>query len=119
MLDILRVHHEKQVQTRLKAGQKWQERGLVFCNRYGGFLLADVVMREFHALLVKADLPKMRFHDLRHTMATLLLESDVHPKKVQERLGHSSIKITIDTYSHVLPSMHQDVARKLDNLLAD
>ena len=50
-------------------------------------------------------------------MATILLESDVHPKKVQERFGHSSIAITMDTYSHVLPSMHQDVAHKLDDLL--
>jgi len=49
-------------------------------------------------------------------MATMLLESDVLPKKVQERLGHSTIAITMDTYSHVLPSMHQDVARKLDDL---
>jgi integrase len=59
----------------------------------------------------------MRFHDLRHTMATILLESDVHPKKVQERLGHSSIAIMMDMYSHVLFSMHQDMARKLDDLL--
>ena len=60
---------------------------------------------------------EMCFHDLCHTMVTLLLGSDVHLKKVQERLGHSSIAITMDTYSHVLPSMHQDVARKLDDLV--
>jgi integrase len=76
-------------------------------------------MKQFHALLTKAGLLKMRFHDLRHTMATILLGSDVHPKMVQERLGHSSIAITMDTYSHVLPSMHQDVARKLDDLLEE
>ena len=58
-------------------------------------------------------------NDLRHTMATLLLEADVYPKKVQERLGHSKIAITMDTYSHVLPSMHQDVARKLDDLFKE
>ena len=73
-------------------------------------------MKWFHALLKEAGLPKMQFHDFRHTLATILLESDVHPKKVQERLEHSSIAITMDTYSHVLPSMHQDVARKLDDL---
>ena len=61
----------------------------------------------------------MRFHDLRHTMATVLLESDVHPKKVQEPLGRGSMAIMMDIYSHVLPSMHQDVARKLDDLLKD
>src|SRR6266446_1165280 len=64
----------------------------------------------------KGRVAKMRFHDLRHTMATILLESNVHPKKIQERLGHSSILITMDTYSYVLPSMHQGVARKLDDL---
>ena len=61
----------------------------------------------------------MRFHDLRHTMATILLESDVHPKKVQERLGHSTIAITMDTYSHVLPSMHLDIARKLGDMFEE
>ena len=101
---------------RLRAGGKWHEQGLVFCNRYGRYLLPQVVLDQLHASLAKAGLPKMRFHDLRHTMATILLESDVHPKKVQERLGHSTIAITMDTYSHVLPSMHQDVARKLDDL---
>ncbi len=78
--------------------------------------LFEVVLDQLHALLAKAGLPEMRFNDLRHTMATILLESDVHPKKVQERLGHSIIAKTMDTYSHVLPSMHQDVARKLDDL---
>ena len=64
-----------------------KEQGLVSCNRYGRYLFPKVVLDQLHALLAKAGLPKMRFHDLRHTMATILLESDVHPKKVQERLG--------------------------------
>jgi integrase len=119
LLEALRTHRENQVQARLKAGEKWHEQGLVFCNIHGGFLFPEVVLDELHMLLAKAGLPKLRFHDLRHTMATILLESDVHPKKVQERLGHSSIKITMDTYSHVLPSMHQDVARKLDDILGN
>jgi len=101
---------------RLRAREKWYEQGLVFCNRHGRFLFPEVVLKQIHALLARAGLPEMRFHDLRHTMATILLESDVHPKKVQERLGHSSIAITINTYSHVLPSIYQDVARKLDDL---
>ena len=78
-----------------------------------------MIQVQFHALLARAGLPEMRFHDLRHTMATILLGADVHPKKVQERLGHSKIAITMDTYSHVLPSMHQDVARKLDDLFKE
>jgi len=73
----------------------------------------------FRRLLAEAGLPKMRFHDLRHSMATILLAVGVHPKVVQERLGHSSIAITLDTYSHVLPSMQQDVARKLGEIVRD
>ena len=119
MLEALKIHRERQGLVCLRAGEKWHEQSLVFCNRYGRYLLPQVVSNQFHALLVKAGLPKMRFHDLRHTMATILLESDVHPKKVQERLGHSTIAVTMDTYSHVLPSMHQDVARKLGDMFGD
>jgi integrase len=64
-----------------------------------------------------AKLPRIRFHDLRHTAATLLLSSGVHPKVVQERLGHSQISVTLDTYSHVLASMQEEAAGKLDLLL--
>lgn len=67
----------------------------------------------------RAGSPKMRFHDLRHSMATILLAAGVHPKVVQERLGHSSIKITMDVYSHVLPSMQDDVARMLGEMFKD
>lgn len=62
-------------------------------------------------------MPHVRFHDLRHSHATWLLKSGVHPKVVQERLGHATIGITLDTYSHVLPSMQVDAARKIDDLL--
>jgi integrase len=59
----------------------------------------------------------LRFHDLRHTAATLMLQQGIHPKVVQERLGHSQISLTLDTYSHVLPSMQEDAAQKLDDLV--
>ncbi len=72
----------------------------------------------FEKLLKKAGLPHIRFHDLRHTAATLLLREDVHPKIVQERLGHARIAITLDTYSHVLPSMQQEAAARLDRMFA-
>ena len=58
----------------------------------------------------------MRFHDLRHSAATILMAAGVHPKVVQERLGHSTITMTMDIYSHVLPSMQQDVADKIDDM---
>jgi integrase len=68
-------------------------------------------------LLKRAKLPRIRFHDLQHTAASLLLLAGEHPKVVQERLGHSSIKVTMDTYSHVLPSMQRAAADRLDVLL--
>jgi integrase len=71
-----------------------------------------------HLLLKREKLPDIRFHDLRHTSATLLLSAGVHPKIVQERLGHSQIGVTMDIYSHVLPSMQQEAAGKLDKVLA-
>ena len=73
--------------------------------------------RSFQPLLERAGLPRMRFYDLRHTAATLLLSEGVHPKVVAERLGHSSITITLDTYSHVLKGMQREAAAKLDGLL--
>ena len=67
--------------------------------------------------LLAAGLPRQRFHDLRHTAATLMLKANVHPKVVSERLGHSTIAITLDIYSHVLPDMQRDAADALDDVL--
>nr|MBA2701958.1 tyrosine-type recombinase/integrase [Chloroflexota bacterium] len=72
---------------------------------------------DFHGLLERAGLPRVRFHDLRHTAATLLLASGTHPKLVQELLGHSSIALTLDTYSHVTPTMHDEAAATMERLL--
>src|SRR5450759_4770989 len=71
----------------------------------------------FPELLRKTGLPLIRFHDLRHTAATLMLQQGVHPKVVQERLGHADISLTLNTYSHVLPSMQEEAAEKMDELL--
>ena len=119
VLVVLKAHRVQQDQMRVTAGENWREQGLVFCNRNGGFRLEWYTVTQFHKLLDEAGLPKMRFHDLRHSMATILLAAGVHPKIVQERLGHSNIAVTMDTYSHVLPSMQQDVARKLGELFKE
>jgi len=74
-------------------------------------------VNHFKPLLCAAGLPAIRFHDLRHTSATLLLAAGVHPKVVQERLGHSQIGITLDTYSHVVPTMQLEAATKLDAMM--
>ena len=89
----------------------------VFCAPEGGILQAsNVLQRSYYPLLVSAKLPRIRFHDLRHTAATLLLATKVHPKVVQERLGHAKIATTLDTYSHVLPSMQEDATDHLDRM---
>lgn len=90
---------------------------LVFPNTDGSYQRRFGVFRDhFKALLKRAGLPSVRFHDLRHSSATLLLAEGVHPKIVQERLGHSTIEITLNTYSHTLPTMQKDAVGKLDDL---
>ncbi len=91
----------------------WQEHDYVFCTSIGTHIHPTTDMLEqLNALLEKADLPHIRFHDLRHSAATLLLSQGVHPKVVQELLGHSTINMTMDVYSHVLPSMQQEAINK-------
>jgi integrase len=76
------------------------------------------VAQRFHGLLRKAGLPDIRVHDLRHTAASLHLLKGTHPKVVQEMLGHSTITLTLDTYSHVAPGMHAEAAKKMDSLFS-
>jgi integrase len=95
----------------------WQEHDYVFCTITGTHLRPGHVVDEFKKLLEKADLPDIRFHDLHHSAATLLLSLGVHPKVVQELLGHTQISMTMDIYSHVLPSMQQDAVSRLNSLL--
>jgi integrase len=116
-LDKLRTHKRSQWEERIEVGNRWQENDLVFPSTIGTPMGPRNVVREFKELLQKAGLPEIRFHDLRHTAATLMLQEGVHPKVVQERLGHSQISITMDTYSHVLPAMQEEAAVKLDDLL--
>ena len=89
----------------------------VFRNRDGGPLDPDNVDRSFARHLTLAELPTVRFHDLRHTHASLLIAAGVHPKAIQARLGHTSITTTLNTYGHLMPSAFQGVAEKLDALV--
>ena len=107
----------RQLETRLKAGVFWEEHDYVFCTLVGTHLRPSYVVDEFKKLLKKANLPDIRFHDIRHSAATLLLSLGIHPKVVQEMLGHTQISMTMDIYSHVLPSMQQDAVSKLNDLL--
>src|SRR3954468_23084583 len=97
----------------------WKDNGLVFTTQVGTPLgRQQLVTRSFKPLLSKAGLPDIRFHDLRHTCATLLLGKGVHAKLVQEPLGHATISVTLDTYSHVLPSMTDRTATAMEDLLS-
>jgi integrase len=106
----LRAHRKRQLQERLVVGPDYTDQGLVFAEPDGNPIHPDRFARQFRARLAAADVPAIRFHDLRHTWATLALQAGVHPKVVQEVLGHSSIAITLGTYSHVIPSMQEQAA---------
>ena len=115
----LKSHLERQLEEIDRAGSLWQENGLVFASETGAPLdRRDLTSRRFKPLLKRAGLPHFRFHDLRHTCATLLLTQNVNPKVVSEMLGHSSIAITLDTYSHVLPNMQDSAAHALEVALS-
>jgi integrase len=95
------------------------EHGLAFATKTGTLINpTNLRRRSFAPLLEKAGLPQIRFHDLRHTAATLLFLEGVHPKFVQELLGHATIAITLDTYSHVLPSMGDQTAKAMEVALS-
>ncbi len=115
----LRTHLYRQMQEMQRLGDLYRDQGLVFASE-GGTLInpANLRKRSFGSLLKRAGLPPIRFHDLRHTCATLLFSRDVHPKHVQELLGHSNIAITLDTYSHVIPGMGAQTARAMEDLLS-
>ncbi|TDI55985.1 MAG: site-specific integrase [Acidobacteria bacterium] len=109
-VSVLREHRRRQIEDRLKAGSVWQDTGLVFCREDGTLIKPEWLTRTFNARAKSAGLPKIRLHDLRHTWATLALGAGVHPKIVSERLGHSTISVTLDLYSHVSPGMDKAVA---------
>ena len=116
VIEVLKQHHSRQLEARLKVGSAWEETNFVFTNGHGGFLEPSQLHTMFRSLLKDAGLPQIRFHDLRHSAATILLSIGVHPKVVQELLGHGNISITLDTYSHVLLSMQQEAMDKLNDL---
>jgi integrase len=115
VVEALKLHHTSQLETRLKAGAAWQEHGLVFPNMYGSYFSRMILYSFFKKLLKEAGLPPMRFHDLRHSTATILLSMGVPAKVVQEILRHSNISTTLNTYAHVLPEMHRDAMDKMDD----
>jgi integrase len=118
-VQALRSSRKAQLQERLKRGTGWQDSGFVFVREDGAPYHPERIIVMFKRQARAAGLPVIRLHDLRHTSATLALAAGVHPKVVQERLGHSSINITLDTYSHVVKGLQHDAAEKVAALLVD
>lgn len=119
-IEALKKHKEIQLQWKEAAGSFWHDNDFVFCKPMGEHLDPGYdVLVQLKMLLKKAGLPDIRFHDLRHSTATLLLEQGTNPKIVQEILGHSQISMTMDIYSHVLPTMQIDAMSKLGDILDD
>jgi integrase len=114
LIEELRRVRERQAEYRTLFGPEYQDHDLIFCQPNGKPLRANnIVRRDFRRVLKRASLPQIRFHDLRHCHATLLLRQGVHPKVVQERLGHSTPAFTLQVYSHVLPGLQAEAAEAL------
>lgn len=113
----LRAHRERQAGEREYAQDVWVESGYVFVREDGMPLDPDRISHLFRVAVDAAGLPKIRMHDMRHTAASLALAMGIHPKVVSERLGHSSVAITLDTYSHLTPGLQEDAAERLGEIL--
>jgi len=113
----VQTHRRRQDAERLRLGPGYGDLDLVFCHPDGSPCDPDVISHQFVRHSLKAGLRRIRLHDLRHTHASLALQAGVHPKVVQERLGHSSIKVTLDLYSHVTPGLQDDAASRIAALI--
>lgn len=116
-IKVLRAHYDRQQGERLAAGEKWREHGLIFTTSLGTPIHPRNLLRDFKKLLRDSGLPTIRFHDLRHTAASLMLNNNIPPIVVSRRLGHAKASITLDVYGHLIPSMHTEVADKIDELM--
>jgi len=118
LFDKLSAHKRKQNEIRLRNGLVWGNHDLVFCSELGTpHSIPNLTYRYFRPILLKAELPQIRLYDLRHSNATLLLIAEENPKIVAKRLGHSTVVLTLDTYSHVIPSMQKTATDKLTKML--
>jgi integrase len=117
VVNALCAHRGRQAVERLAAGERWVDLDLVFPSERGTLADGPKVTHRFHKLLKRAELPPMRFHDLRDACASLLLVQGVHPGVVMETLGHSQISLTMNTYSHVLPVLQREAADRMEAVL--
>ena len=117
-LEALRRHRARQLEERLRVGKLWWESDLVFTTKTGALIDPTHLSRRLRTILKRAGMPSegFSFHGLRHTYATLMVLNGEHPKVVQETMGHAKIAQTMDRYSHVLPNMQKDAAKRLNDL---
>jgi len=115
---VLKAHYDKVRMDLAMLEKPFADNRLIFCQLDGHPYRPETISRAFENLAVRAGVKKIRFHDARHTHASLMLKQGIHPKIVQERLGHSSIAITLDTYSHVAPGLQQAAANRFDEVLS-
>lgn len=118
VIQLLKQIQQQQEKNKSSLESAYDDQDLVFANPQGGFLDMDNLTRNFSRMVKTLDVPYIRFHDLRHCHATILMQQGIHPKIVSERLGHTSTKLTMDTYSHVMPNMQKEAAKKLDDFLS-
>ena len=116
-IDKLRDHHQQQMNEKKEMGDRWNENDLIFPSTIGTPTHQRNLLRKFKTLIEESGLREIRFHDLRHTAASLMLNHGISPLIVAKRLGHSKVSITLDTYGHLLPGMQQETANFIDGLV--
>lgn len=116
-IEVLKEHRKLIMMEQVAHGPAYQNNDLVVCTKFGGPVTQRAIQKVWTSFLKKTGAPKITFHDLRHTHASLLIKQGVHIKVISERLGHSSVSITMDTYGHLMPNMQEDAANGLDALM--
>jgi integrase len=116
-LRVLREHQTNQTLEREAAGSQWREFGLIFPSFVGSPQGPSNLLKSFKSILKEAGLPIIRFHDLRHTAASLMLNQGIPPFVVSKILGHSKPSTTMDIYGHLIPVMHEGIGNLMDELL--
>lgn len=119
VIEVLQKQHERVYLEKEMAGEMYVDNDLVCCTNIGKPVFPDTLTKMMRRKIKELELPPIRFHDLRHTSATLMLSIGIHPKVVSERLGHHSVVITLDTYSHLLMNMQSDATEGLSKLLSN
>ncbi|MED3729918.1 tyrosine-type recombinase/integrase [Geobacillus stearothermophilus] len=117
VVNVLKKHKQKQEFQKEKLGTQYQDNNLIVCTDDGKPLDPRNLLRQFYRLIEEASVPRISFHDLWHTHATILMQQGENPKVVSERLGHSRVGITLDLYSHVSDDLQEQAAEKFENAL--